>query len=248
MQIRGVLFDWGGTLAMVDGQIEAYTRAAAEVLESFLGHADPDAVQSLITTAVDAENAASQDPEHREVDLGELLRKWLQGVGVEPHDGQMASALEIVGDNWVGTALTPVFGVRETLVTLRAMGMRIALVSNCNIPPVHCRKELQVQGIDDLLDCAVFSSGVGYRKPSRKIYAAARQLMAEAGGPEEYSQMLFVGDSPAYDVIMPAALGMHTALVASHTGMWSPEDYERAQPDFRIDSVTELPMLLADVS
>lgn len=248
METRGILFDWGGTLAQVDGQVEALTRGATEALRILAGRSDPQLVQSMIRAAIEAEKDASVHPEHREVDLADMLRVWAGDHGIGADSVDIAKALDAIGSSWVGSALTPMGGVRETLQTLRAMGLRIGLVSNCFIPPKYCWDELRRQNIDDLLDCAVFSSSVGYRKPSRRIYAEAVRQLAAAGGPEEYAQLLFVGDSPAYDVITPGALGMRTALVASTSGIWAADDYERARPDFRIDSVSELPMLLADLS
>jgi FMN phosphatase YigB (HAD superfamily) len=248
VQIRGILFDWGGTLAHVDGQTDALLRGAAEVLNRLVGHADPQLVQSMMVSAVEAERTASNHPEYREVDLSEFLRDWADSHGFAWVDGQLDSALAAICGSWVGAALTPIPGVRQTLQALRAMGMTIGLVSNCFIPPKYCHDELRQQGIAHLLDCTLFSSGVGHRKPSRHIYRQAVRELAGAGGPEDCSQILFVGDSPAYDVMAPAALGMKTALVSSNLGLWPAEDYERARPDFRIDSVTELPALLADLS
>lgn len=248
MLIKGILFDWGGTLAHVDGQTEALLRGGAQALELLAGRADPELVRGMLAAALEAERAAATDPEYREVQLSKLLGGWAKAHGIVARDGQLDAAMEMICRNWVGSALSPVPRAAETLQALRGMGLSIGLVSNCFIPPRYCRMELREQGIADLLDCAVFSSEVGYRKPSRRIYAEALQRMAAAGGPDDYRQMLFVGDSPAYDVMTPAALGMSTALVSSPAGIWAPEDYERAQPDFRIDTVAELPVLLADLS
>lgn len=248
MQIRAILFDWGGTLAHVDGQVEALMRGAAEVLQIIAGRSDDALAQSMMAAAVEAEKRAAEHPDLYEVDLGELLRAWARAHGLSANERQIDASLAAIGRNWVGAALTPVFGARDTLQTLRAMGLRVGLVSNCFIPPQYCRDELRHQRIADLLDCAVFSSEVGHRKPSRRIYAKALQDLAAIGGPSEFAEILFVGDSPAYDVITPAALGMSTALVGTGSGLWSAEDYERAKPDFRVDSVTELPVLLADLS
>jgi FMN phosphatase YigB (HAD superfamily) len=248
VEIRGILFDWGGTLAHVHGQAEALMRGAAEALAILVGRSDPDLVRSMMMAAVQAEKDASAHPEHREVDLTVLLKHWAADHGIAAGNDSIEKALDAIGRQWIGSALTPVHGARETLQTLRAMGLHIALVSNCFIPPKYCWDELREQRIDDLLDCAVFSSSVGYRKPSRHIYGEAMRQLAAAGGPQVWSQLMFVGDSPAYDVITPAALGMRTALVSSSAGLWLADDYERARPDFRIDSVTELPVLLADLS
>ncbi len=244
ISIDAILFDWGGTLAQVDGQVEAFKRGAARILEGFIGMAPEAIVDEMVAAAVEAEKQASLDPEYREVDLAELLREWAGRYGVSLTDEQVSTALTTIGRQWVGAALTVMPHSRETLQMLRRAGLRIALVSNCFIPVEYCRDELQHQNLADLFDCTVFSSEVGYRKPSPRIYEEAIGRISLDGDGLDLSRVLFVGDSPAYDVIAPAAMGMKTALVAASAGVWPAADYERAQPDFRIDSVAELPALL----
>ena len=41
-------------------------------------------------------------------------------------------------------------------------------------------------------------------------------------------------------------MGMRTALVTDHSGLWPTEDFVSVEPDLRIDSVAELPDLLDD--
>ncbi len=243
--IEAVLFDWGGTLAVVERQMEALRRGAAEVVQSLVGEPIPAVVDVLVTAAIEAEKHAAADPEHREVDLAELIRGSAGRYGVPVSEAQLAAAMAAIGRNWVGAALQVIPGVREMLLELRGRGLRIGLVSNVFIPPAYCLDELRHEHLVDLFDCTIFSSGIGYRKPSARIYEAAMQGVSPGGRRIDPACVLFVGDSPAYDVVAPAALGMKTALVAGAEGLWPQADYERAQPDLRLNSVLELAGVLS---
>lgn len=245
MQIDAILFDWGGTLARVDNEAEALRRGAAGVLDLLIGQSSPELVELMATAAISAERQAAAGPEYREVSLRELIRDWSGRYGVPVADGKLDAAMDLIGRHWIGVALTVMPGVVETLQCLRDRGYRLGLVSNCFIPPEYCMEELRHQKIAGLLDSATFSSGVGYRKPSPRIYEVAARTFFDHGGAVDYTRILFVGDSPAYDVIGPASMGMKTALISNSTVPWASEDYELARPDFRVDSITELPGLLA---
>jgi FMN phosphatase YigB (HAD superfamily) len=90
----------------------------------------------------------------------------------------------------------------------------------------------------------VFSSEVGYRKPSDRIFEAAFEKLYPDGQQRDLSRVVFVGDAPRLDVQAAAALGMRTALVNRPAGSWPAEDYAQARPDWRINRVAELPELL----
>lgn len=241
MKVQLILFDWGGTLVSVASQPEALYRGACAVAEILLGRRDEAIILDLARQATRAESTAAADPTLREVDLGTLLSDWATGHGVSLRDGQMAEAIETVGAHWLKAGLEPFPGVVEAVGELRAADYRIGLVSNVFIPAGFCRRELARQGLADLLNFAIFSSEVGYRKPSPIIYEAALAKAFPNGRPADLSRVLFVGDSPTCDVMAPAALGMRTALVASPPGTWPESDLVAARPDLYLDNVAELP-------
>ncbi|MEP0844479.1 MAG: HAD family hydrolase, partial [Phycisphaerae bacterium] len=192
------------------------------------------------------EKSAAAHPEHREADLADVLAQWAnthaRGPGEEPlaaGSEPVQAAVEAIGRAWVGS-LDPFPESAETLRTLKSRGYRMGLVSNCMIPRAYCLEELDRQGFGGLLDFHVISSEVGYRKPSPRIYEAALARAYPQGRPEDLSRVLFVGDSPAFDVIAPAAMGMKTALIECHKGPWPAEDYAAARPDLTLAGVAEL--------
>jgi putative hydrolase of the HAD superfamily len=242
-QIEVVLFDWGGTLAHVRTQAENFAAGAAKAARILCSPAGQRDIERLGRAIISAEANAAADPSHREADLTAILIEWATSISPSFTSDQLNAARDALGTQWIGS-LEPAAGAVEAVRELRGAGLRIGLVSNCSVPPEYCRREFARQGFAALMDFTVFSSDVGYRKPSGIIYEAALKLAFPDGQPRNTAQVLFVGDSPALDIIAPAALGMRTAQIASPNGFWPDEDHGRAKPDFRISSVAELPALL----
>jgi HAD superfamily hydrolase (TIGR01549 family) len=243
MQIDVILFDWGGTLAHVRTQAEAFAIGAAKAGRILCGQAENVDVERLGRAIVSAEATAAADPGHREADLTDVLAYWAKLVNPNFTREQLVAARDALGEQWIGS-LEAVPGALDAVRDLRKRGLRMGLVSNCSVPPEYCRREFARQGFAELTDFAVFSSDVGYRKPSRIIYETALKQAFANGHGRDTSRVLFVGDSPALDVIAPASMGMKTALVASPHGFWPDEDHAQAKPDLRVRSVAELPGLL----
>lgn len=240
MDIELILFDWGGTLAQVVRQDELLRRGAEAAVRTACAPPAEDAATWLISRVEVLEREAAAHPELREADFAEVLSDWAQAFDGRVNRDCLGAALDAIGREWIGS-LEPLPGAREAVQTLRRRGLRMGLVSNCMLPAAWCRQELARQGFAQLLDFAVFSSEVGYRKPSPKIYNAALRQAFAGDIPKELSRVLFVGDSPVFDVAVPASMGMKTALVTCYRGIWPKEHYERANPDLRIDAVAELP-------
>jgi len=245
VNLECILFDWGGTLSDISRQSEALLRGARQVCQLLAGSDDSKMALALAAEAVLAERQANADPNHREIDLAVFLADWTRRQGQLVDPGRVAAAVEAIGESWVGQALQPIPGAIEAVGELRGRGYRIGLVSNVWLPPDYCRRELECEGFSPLLDFAVFSSEVGFRKPSPIIYEAALTAAFPHRRPPDLSSVLFVGDSPPYDVAAPAAMGMKTALVDGPPDLWSSDEYAAARPDLRLKAVAELPGLLA---
>jgi len=242
VQIDVILFDWGGTLAEVARQDESLQRGVREAVRLMDGSPNGLDAGRLIEAILGAEQQAAADPAHREADLKQVVAQWARSLGVRDHES-IKAACDVLGRAWIG-CLDLVPGVDEALTRLRDCGYRMGLVSNCSVNVPYCFEELERLGLTGLLDFFVISSMVGYRKPSAVIYEAALKEAFPEGWPEDLSKVLFVGDSPSCDIIAPAERGMKTALVKCKKGLWPQEDYDKARPDFQIDSVTELPSIL----
>lgn len=99
----------------------------------------------------------------------------------------------------------PFDDVLPTLEQLRAMGVRIGVVSDWS---THLRGILRGTGLSDWLDWAVISADAGYAKPMRELYAMAVQRAGVA--PE---QIIHVGDSYHADVLGARSVGMDGAVI-----------------------------------
>ena len=107
-----------------------------------------------------------------------------------------------------GDAWRPVKGATETLRTLKARGLKIALVSNYDHRLHRVVAEL---GLKPFFDAVIVSSETGWAKPSPRIYAAA--LAALGVGPGE---ALMVGDRPREDAAGATAAGLRALLYDPH--------------------------------
>lgn len=243
MHIEVILFDWGGTLVEVTRQAEALRKGiltAGVIQDDATGSA---AAERLLRAFHEADARAGRCPPWAEYNMGPVVADWLAAINHNTGTDRLAAICHALGEAWIGS-LDPFPGALATVEHLKSRGYRLGLVSNCSIPPSYCRQELDRQGFGRFLDFAVFSSGVGFRKPSPAIYQEAIRQAFPDGQKADLSKVLFVGDSPAYDVTAPAALGMKTALVRCRQGLWPAADYAIAKPDLRIDAITELPDLL----
>jgi putative hydrolase of the HAD superfamily len=100
------------------------------------------------------------------------------------------------------------------------------------------RDQLAHVGIGNLVDAAVFSSEVGWRKPSPRIFSAA--LAALGAVPDT---TVFVGDRLREDVGGAHGVGMRAVLV--HRRPATQRECSRAeQADAEVTSLRELPALV----
>jgi putative hydrolase of the HAD superfamily len=91
------------------------------------------------------------------------------------------------------------------LTTLRARGVRTALISNCSH---STRPVVDRLGLEQAFDAVILSFETGAMKPDPAIYAAA----LSAVGTDDPSRAVFVDDQPRY-CDGAAALGIQTRLI-----------------------------------
>ena len=229
--LEAVLFDWGDTLmqwewepALLDAGHAAGLRALGrgplpELTERFRDEVLP---------------VLFQPGALEEVEYPALMRSLLEAVGVEVSDGELGRFLEAEHDAWE-PARSLAATTHALLESLRARGLKLALVSNAFDPPGLLHRDLERFGVAERLDFAVFSSEVGRRKPHPAIFEralAALGVQAEAA--------LFVGDTLASDIAGARALGMHTCQA-----VWFRADEEAGAPEPDFLAVTQMDVLTA---
>jgi HAD superfamily hydrolase (TIGR01549 family) len=151
----------------------------------------------------------------------------LRALGVAADEGEMEELVAEFADPKGAPPPEPAPGAKETLLQLRAHGLRLGIVSNLGYRPAPVmRRILDDAGLLGLFEpeAVVFSDEAGARKPSPAIFESA--LDALDARPAEAAH---VGDSKAYDVRPARLLGMTTvryrALRDDDTGETEEADY-----------------------
>jgi putative hydrolase of the HAD superfamily len=97
------------------------------------------------------------------------------------------------------------------------------------------REQLAHVGLLPLVDAAVFSGEVGWRKPSPRIFAAALQALGARPG-----AAVHVGDRVREDIDGAHAAGMRAVRLREHHDDPDPE----GRADAVLDRLADLPALL----
>ncbi|MCT9092944.1 HAD family hydrolase [Streptomyces sp. ASQP_92] len=128
--------------------------------------------------------------------------------------------------------------VRPALGGLRKLGVRVVVAGNRS-----ARAGELLRGLDLPADLVVTSEEWGVAKPAPAFFE--RVLEAAQCGPRE---TVYVGTHPGNDVFPAKAAGLRVAhLRRGPWGHWWADHPEVATAaDWRIDSLTQLPSLLAD--
>ena len=204
--LEAVLFDYGDTLVQLTDVPETLLRSERVLLdalpapsvpvEEFHGAVGDRLREEYERTAGDLE----------EVDYSAALRSVLGGFGVAPAEDDLRRAVRAQIMSWnAARHLHP--RAHEVVDDLRSRGLRVGYVSNTLDPPEVLLDVMRGEGMAERADAIVLSSGVGYRKPSPRIYREALRRVGAEG-----ERALFVGDRVLEDVIGPSREGMTTCL------------------------------------
>jgi HAD superfamily hydrolase (TIGR01509 family) len=206
--LGAVLFDLGNTLVSYY-RAQDFPPILRTCLESCLAvqgaPASAARVDQLLTAALTL-NVERAD--HAVWPLAERLERLFPGVSSDP------SALAELTTAF----LAPIHAVavvdahaRSVLETLRARGLRVAIVSNTpwGAPGNSFRGELARHGLTDVVDAIVFCVDVGWRKPHAAPFERALQLLGARA-----DEAAFVGDDAVWDVSGALAAGMRPILLA----------------------------------
>jgi HAD superfamily hydrolase (TIGR01493 family) len=196
--IRGVLFDWRGTL-VADPPDQWWVATALERLGR--NRADAPAV-------VEALDAASQIPEVAEhianLDCSASRHRratllWFRTAGLDDEFAAVLYALDFEPENH------PFFpDVAGALRALHALGIATSVVSDIHF---DLRPEFEAAGLGDFIDSYVLSFEHGVQKPDAEMFRIAADSLALP--PEE---LLMVGDRASHDG-GAVAFGITTLLV-----------------------------------
>ncbi len=231
---EGVLFDYGRTLVTFAYPTEELLRVLHEFrprIEAALGVPAPEARTILHEVLLPMEeyvNSKSED----EVDYMDVYRTTWTRAGMRLPDDLLHEILDAEQQCWDRAVIVDPDGVR-VLVWLEEQGIKRGICSNAPFPADMMRRQVQSNGIAELVDAIVFSSEVGRRKPAPEVYQTA--LAAIGTAPE---RTLFVGDRVREDYEGPRAQGMRAVVVTAHADEQPPNGVPA------IKTLAELPSLL----
>lgn len=129
------------------------------------------------------------------------------------------------------TAMTPFDGAIETLETLKAAGVRLALISNGK---GETQRDKVVRfGLEPIFDCIILEGEFGVGKPDRRVFDHALSELDVAP-----ADTWMVGDNLQWEVAAPQALGIRGIWV-DWRGRGLPADTD-VKPDCIVRSISEL--------
>jgi HAD superfamily hydrolase (TIGR01509 family) len=231
---RGVLFDYGRTLVTFDYP----TDELLEVIGGFrprigaaLGGPAPKA-ESIVKEVLLPLERIIASPNEDEVDYVSVYRDAWARAGWPLPDGLLHDILDAEQLCWDRSVrLDP--DALQILSWLGAQGIKRGVCSNAPFPPAMMRRQVDTNGVGEMVDAIVFSSEVGRRKPAAEIYRAALDAIGVNA-----SEALFVGDRVREDYEGPLALGIRAVIFTAHAEEAPPEGVPT------ISSLSDLPSQL----
>ena len=224
MAVDAVIFDWGGTLTpwhTVD-----HVALWRDVCARHFGEEIFERTASAIRAA-ERELWVAAEREHRSATMEHVFER----AGVSPTAQFLASYFEA----WEPHTLTDP-DAPGLLRDLRGRGIRVGVLSNTMWPRSVHQQIFVRDGIDGLIDGAVYSSEIDWTKPHREAFRAA---MAAVGASDP-AACVFVGDRPYDDVYGAKRAGMRAVLVANS----DVPAFADAEPDAVIRRLAELSPLI----
>ncbi|MCL5961353.1 MAG: HAD family hydrolase [Chloroflexi bacterium] len=231
-----ILFDFGHTLvdlrASDDALRQVYAGIRARLLS--LGHHTLPSVDDMVAVVAKRIDQLINDsyvgPNVEELDIVDLFDAVYREVGVALHKDELRDIV-VMEHQALSSAMTPADNVREVLRALKGLGLRMGVVSNMTNLPEMMVRDLERMRILQYFDVTVFSSETRVRKPDKRIYLAALNVIQSI--PEK---TVFVGDRIKEDVLGPQALGMKAVL----THQFRQEQLNGSRPEKVILDLAEM--------
>ena len=237
--VRAVLLDYGLTLVTHTRPVAALHRAYAQIAAG-LPPRDGDrawAAEELLAAVHDRVDRRVADNEMalEELDVVAAHREAYAELGLALDPEQIDEAMRLEQEAW-WQGVQVADGTVATLATLRERGLRLGVCSNAAYRAASMRAQLDHVGLLSLVDAAVFSSELGWRKPSPHIFEAALATLHA-----EPATTVMVGDSGRADVGGAHGVGMRAIRLRQHRDDDDPEHPAEAV----LDHLAGLPELLS---
>jgi HAD superfamily hydrolase (TIGR01509 family) len=226
--LKGVLIDFGGTLAFLD---EVKSREYETALVSVLKKYGYERRLKDVSSALDGIYWNSTKGELKNIQ--EFWSLMLRKLGIPERPG-LLDDLQEVRNNHEATIYKLYEGVLETLAILREK-YKLALVSNCSVGADRLIISL---GLSDFFRCIILSCQVGVRKPDKLMYLEALKCLGL-----EAHECVFVADEIS-DLEGAREVGLVTILVRQGSSTFQDAKDLDFKPNFQISQITEVTEVL----
>jgi HAD superfamily hydrolase (TIGR01509 family) len=217
--IDAVLFDYGRTLVTfaypTEDLLEVLRRFRPRIAE-LLGAPPPEADTILRDVLLPLEEHI-ESPGENEVKWIEVYGAAWRRAGLDLPADLLYEILDADQQCW-DRAVRVDADALQVLSWLGARGIKRAVCSNAPFPPEMMRRQVDANGIGELMEAVLFSSEVGSRKPAPEMYRAA---LAAVGVKAE--RALFVGDRVREDYEGPRSIGMRAVICTAHAAEPPPD-------------------------
>jgi len=188
--LDAVVFDWGGTLTPWH---------TIDPMECWLA-VTSDEVQARALHEAEAGVWAAVKADHRSGTLDDILDR--AALRLTPEQ------LRTYYQWWDAHSYTDP-AVPELFSALRQRGLKVGVLSNTTWPAEEHRRIFERDGVDHLIDGAVYTSEIPWVKPHPEAFRAA----LDAVGVSDPGRAVYVGDRLFEDVWGANQVGMHAVLV-----------------------------------
>jgi putative hydrolase of the HAD superfamily len=237
--IKAVIFDFIGTLAMVEDY--SYANSKKKLYECLQNVGFVMDFKSF----VDAYEKAHY--RYRIIRFQQLVEVtnavWVSealnqlNYETTPHDKNICTAIDMFFEDYV-QSLKPRPNAKKVLEKLRPR-FALGLISNFTYAPV-IHAGLRKLGLTKYFNSILVSQDFGWRKPSSKVFQEILKKLKVDG-----NEAVYVGDSPEEDIKGAQKAGMKTIFIPSQFYVLADLEKVAARPDLRIKDLTEILGFLA---
>jgi len=225
-----VIFDWGGTLTRwhdIDFHAESLALAQAVV------NADHDLETSRLRLHAAGETVWGRSRDHQQ---SATVADLFDEAGLQ-HDPELLTAYY---EFWEPhTATDPEVG--PLFESLRADGIKIGVLSNTIWPREWHEGFFRRDGVDHLIDGAVYTSEIAWTKPSPHAFRAA----LDAIGVADPARCVYVGDRLFDDVWGAHNAGLRAIHIPLSTIPPSQRGHTEGEPDAVVHRLAEVAKVVA---
>ena len=240
MKISTIFFDLGNTLLYnMHLNDESIYAACLQMARKFVSFGYPVKADTLADRhfQILTEYYAYRANENVEYSAETVFQQTLDALGIrdvpEEHVLKtMAAFYHETQKNWL---IVP--GAKSLLDSLSRKKVHIGLITNASYAE-DIRQLLQQHEIREYFDQIIISAEVGYRKPHKKIFSIALELMESRA-----DQSVMIGDSLVADIWGASQSGIRSIWLKAYANVSSPLS-QKIKPDAEADSISEIPAVL----